>query len=252
MTTVPDLRSLVRAPLLALDPLQCYRPESGRHVIHDDLILTALGGSGPSFNSVVVLGPVPPERVFALADAFFNATAYAIVVESESAQPTEDAVRAGGWHLDEEEPALVLTSIPAPPPPPTDLSIQTVTTDVGFADFLTVSRTPSRWIPSLAAVLDPAVALLVGYDDRHEPVATSRITPYGEVGDINGVVTVTARQRRGFGTAMTWAAIAEGVRRGCVVMTLTATPMGYPVYRRIGFEPVCTYRTYLPPGAVQD
>jgi hypothetical protein len=32
-------------------------------------------------------------------------------------------------------------------------------------------------------------------------------------------------------------------------MTLTASAMGYPVYVAMGFVPVCTIRTYLPPSA---
>ncbi|MCA1668495.1 MAG: GNAT family N-acetyltransferase [Thermomicrobia bacterium] len=240
-----DLRSIVHTPLLVPSPLQPYRREPGRHAIHDDLVLTASGGSGPDFNSAFVLGPIPPERVFALADAFFDATGYSIVVEVESAGPMEDDLRARGWQMDEEEPALALAPIPAPPPPPTGLTIQLVTTDAEFADFMAVSQTAHRWIPSLAAARDPAVALFVGYDGA-TPVATSRIARHRDVGDINGVVTLPAHRRRGFGATMTWAAITEGVRRGCVAMTLTATAMGYPVYVRMGFVPVCTYRTYLP------
>ena len=246
---MPDtLRSIVRTPLRIPSPLARYRPAPGRHVVHDDLILTAGGGDGPDFNIAFVLGPVPPEHVFARANAFFDATGYAIVVESGAAQPVENVIRAQGWQLDEEEPALALALIPTPPPPPTSLTIRSVATDADFADFMAVSQTVHRWIPSLAAARDPAVALLVGYDGD-EPVATSRIARYGNVGDITGVVTLPTHRRRGFGTAMTWAAIAEGARRGCTAMTLTATEMGYPVYQRMGFVPVCTYRTYLPPVA---
>jgi len=242
-----DLRSIVRTPLCVPSPLQRYRSTPGRHAIHDDLILTADGGPGPDFNIAFVLGPMPPEQVFALADEFFDATSYAIVVESESAQPIESAIQSRGWHVDEEEPALALAPIPAPPPSPTGLTIHPVTTESGLADFMTISRTGRRWIPSLDAALDRAVALFVGYNGD-EPVATSRLTCCGNVGDINGVVTVSAQRRRGFGTAMTWAAITEGARRGCGAMTLTATTMGYPVYLHMGFVPVCTYRTYVPPS----
>lgn len=244
---MPDLRAIVHAPLLDPSPLQRYRAAPGRHAVHDDLILTAYGGPGPDANAAIVLGPVPPERVFALADAFFDAIGYAVVVEAESAQPMDAAVRARGWHLDEEEPALALSPIPTPPPPPDDLTIRLVATEEEFADFMAISRTAYRWIPSLAAATDPAVALCVGYV-RGEAVAVSRLTCQRGVGDLNGVVTAPAHRRRGYGTALTWAAIAEGARRGCTAMTLTATEMGYPVYVRMGFVPVCTYRTYLPPA----
>lgn len=240
-----DHRALLHTPLLVPSPLQRYRPGPSRHAMHGDLILTAGGGPGPDFNSAIVLGPMPPEQVFALADAFFAPTEYAITVEAEFAQPTEDALRARGWRLDEEEPALLLSPIPAPPPP-AGLTIRPVTTEAALADFLALSRTARHWIPSLDAARDPAVALLVGYH-HGEPVATSRVTCHDAVGEIMGVVTAPEARGRGFGTAMTWGAIAAGVRRGCVAMTLTASEMGYPVYLRMGFVPVCTYRTFLPP-----
>lgn len=246
---MPDLHTLVRAPLLIPSPLQRYRLMPGRHLVHGDVILSASGDPGPDGNVVFVLGPVPPEQVFALADAFFDATGYAVAVELEAARPMDDALRARGWRLDEEEPALALAPIPAIPPPPPGLTIRPVTTDAGFADFMALTRTGHRWIPSLDAAMDSAVALLVGYDGEM-PVAAARIARYGDVGDINGVVTTPDYRRRGIGTAMTWAAIAAGARRGCTAITLTATEMGYPVYVRMGFVPVCIYRTYLPLGRV--
>ncbi len=250
MTDLPDdLRTLVRAPLRTPSPLQRYYPGYVRHVVHDDLVLIADGGTGPDFNCVAVLGPLSPAQVFTRADAFFAGTGYSVLIESEVAQPMEDALRAAGWHLDEEEPALVLTPIPVPLPAPlTNLTIRPVTTETGFADFIGVTKTPSRYVPSLAAATDPAVTLLVGYRDG-APVATARIACYGAVAEVTGVVTVPAIRRQGIGTAMTWAAIEESVRRGCTAITLTASTMGYPVYLRMGFVPVCTYRTYLPPAS---
>jgi len=51
-------------------------------------------------------------------------------------------------------------------------------------------------------------------------------------------------RRRGYGAAMTWAAIAEGVKRGCTAAALRATEMGESVYAAMGFVDVCTFRTY--------
>jgi GNAT superfamily N-acetyltransferase len=245
-----DFHAIVRAPVRISSPLQKYRAGPGRHAVHGDLVLTAMGGDGPDFNNAAVLGPIAPERAFALADAFFD-TDYCVTVESEVAGPVEEALRARGWELDEEEPALVLVPIPTPPPAPPDLTIRRVTTDAAFADFMAISHTVHRWIPSLRAAIDPAVALLVGYYGD-EAVATARLACYGAVGEITGVVTMPAHRRRGLGTAMTWAVIAEGARRGCTAMTLTASEMGYPVYLRMGFVPVCRYRTYLPPLSARE
>jgi GNAT superfamily N-acetyltransferase len=241
-----DYHAIVRAPIRTISPLQKYRAGPGRHAVYGDLVLTAMGGDGPDFNNMAALGPIAPERAFALADAFFD-TGYCVTVESEVAEPVEEELRARGWALDEEEPALVLAPILAIPPAPPDLAIQRVTSDAAFADFMAVSHTVHRWVPSLRAAMDPAVALFVGYDGD-DAVATARLACYGAVGEVTGVVTLPAHRRRGLGTAMTWAVIAEAARRRCTAMTLTASEMGYPVYLRMGFVPVCRYRTYLPPA----
>lgn len=242
---------IARTPLRTVPISFRYRPDPGRHEVDSNLILTAYGYPGTAFNEAIVVGSLPPDRVFAKAAAFFGEVAYSVIVESDVAMPTEDALRAAGWLLDEDEPALVLTPIPKTIPElPAGLTIQLVTTEADLNDFLEVSHTPRRWVPSLAFARDPAVALFVGYVDG-EPVATSRLVRCEDVGDITGVVTLPAYRRQGFGSALTWAACAEGIRRKCAAMTLTASAMGYPVYRAIGFVPACSYRTYVPPDSAQ-
>lgn len=253
MPTMPEashhLRELARRPMRVASPVRRYRPDPGRHEVDGDLILIARGEAGPDFNFAVVVGPLPPEQVFARADAFFGGTTYAVAVEAETAQPTEEALRAAGWRLDEDEPALVLTPIPTTiPEPPAGLTIELVSTEASLRDFVALSGRAGRWTPPLAFVRDPAVAFFVGYV-AGAPVAACRFIRYEDVGEITGVTTIPAFRRRGIGTALTWAACAEGARRGCVAMTLTASAMGYPVYVAMGFVPVCTIRTYLPPSA---
>lgn len=240
---------IVRRALQSPIPLTRYRPDPPRRAVHDDVLLLALGDGADDFREVIVLGPTSPERVFVLAADFFGAgTRYGVVVDAETAAPMEAALRAGGWRLDAEEPALVMTPLPAAvPPPPPGLDIRLVTDEAGLADFRAVSGTGTQWVPSLAAAIDPGVGLFVGYAQA-QPVATSRFTVQDGVADINGVVTVPEARRRGYGTALTWACIAEGRDRGCTAADLTATEMGYPVYIKMGFVPVCTFRTYLLPA----
>jgi ribosomal protein S18 acetylase RimI-like enzyme len=246
---VDALRAIVHEALLATSPLERYRPGPSRLATHGPITLVTAGDRGPDFNAVLVLGPAPAEQVFALAQAFFDDPAgYSICLDAEVAGAAiEDGLRARGWRLDEEEPALVLSSLPAAPPPaPPELVIRPVVDAAGFADFQAVSETPSVFLPSLAAVLDPAVALFVGYVEGR-PVASSRLVCLGPIAEITGIVTVPAARRRGYATALTWTALAAARERGCQVATLTASPMGYPVYLRMGFRPAGLFRTYLPP-----
>lgn len=247
-----DNRSIVRAPLLIPNPLRLYRPvESRRQTISEHLLFISDGGTGPDFNWAVVTGPVTTGEFFDATAGFFDATGYAIIVESDAAPTLEEELAARGWTIDQEEPALVLAPIPQHAPSPSALTIRLVTTEAEFEDYMTLVPGNRAWVPSLDAATDPQVALFVGYMDD-EPVATARLTCFDTIGEINAVTTVEAQRRRGFGTAMTWAAIDEAAQRGCTAITLSASPMGYPVYLRMGFTPVCSYRVYVQQEGATD
>jgi GNAT superfamily N-acetyltransferase len=245
MNSLAKLRAVVQAPLRLPSPLSRHRRVPDRHAVYGDLVLTAVSGPGPAVHTAAVLGPEPPERVLAHAARFFADAEYAVLIESDTAQPMEQALQARGWHLDEEEPALALSPLPRPLPTaaPPGLTIAPVTTAAQFAQYLALSE--NLWVPSLEAALDPQVGLLVGYLDA-EPVAVARFTCFGEVAEILGVLTRPSHRRRGFGAALTWAAVAAAAQRGCSAVTLTASASGYPLYCRLGFVPVCSYRTYVP------
>lgn len=255
-------RAIAQTPLRQPSPLQRYRPTPGRHSVQGDrgdLILSATGGDGPEANTAFVLGPEAPHTVFARAAAFFGPAAYALVLEQDAAPALQQALPGEGWHLEEQEPALVLMPIPAGPAGPAGpadaadpadpadpggLRIEQVDTPAALETFLTVSQTARAHVPSLQAAMDADVALLVGSLDG-EPVATARLTRYGTVAEILGVVTRPAHRGRGLGTAMTRAAMAEAARRGCTALTLNASELGLRLYQRLGFAPAGCYLTYL-------
>jgi len=88
----------------------------------------------------------------------------------------------------------------------------------------------------------------VGYRDG-VPVATSARYLHDGVVGIYGVATVSSARRRGFGAAMTVAALQDGRSLGYGVGVLIATSMGEPVYQRLGFREL--YRVgefHLPPA----
>jgi GNAT superfamily N-acetyltransferase len=252
---------------LAVRPSQ-HRHLPGHHyVIREGASL--LRAALPGFSRVTVFGGVPPpERIFAVADEFFAGVpgGYTVMLDGDAGHPMEDAVRARGWQLEHDEPGMVLPAIPEPPPPPPGLEIRRVTNQATLEDFwgedepvhpappdeteLPVNLT-RYFNPSLACALDPDIALFVGYADGR-PVASAGLYRVDDIAEIGAVWTAPAYRRRGFGAALTWAALAEGKARGCVTAALRATEMGYPVYLRVGFVTVCRLRVYAPaplPGA---
>ena len=246
MTKTSDPRALVRIAVTTPPPMQRYHAQPSRVESHEGFTMLHLGGPGYAVNYVILYSEPDPEELVAAARDFFGNAGFAIAVESETAPAFEERLTTHGWLIDEEEPSMLLQPIPQIPATPAGLDIRQVSTEAELDDFFRITNTGRRWIPSLEAACDPAVALFVGYVDN-APVATSRINILGEVGDINGVETLLAYRRRGIGTALTWAAVAAGKARGCTAITLSASPMGYPVYLKMGFEPVCVYRTYVRP-----
>jgi len=78
-----------------------------------------------------------------------------------------------------------------------------------------------------------------------EPVSSSLVFFEDDIGGIYFVSTVPEFRRRGFGSVITAAALMEARRRGCKTAILHATEMGYPIYRRLGFEEVCVVEMRL-------
>jgi ribosomal protein S18 acetylase RimI-like enzyme len=243
-----DLRAILHAAAQIPPPLFQYGPAPIRHRLYPGLMLLASGMEGGSGEHASLLfEPVMPELFFLWTAEFFGAgQAFSVTIEAGISEPVEAALQRQGWHLAEEEPALVLARIPSTlPAAPPGLVTARVQDEQALAAFRSITRMAPETIPSLAAAMDPAVALLVGYLDG-EPVTTGRLSCLGHVAEVNSVTTKPGYERRGYGTAMTWAVLAEGAQRGCVSAVLTATTVGYPMYVRMGFEPVVAYRTYLP------
>ena len=90
------------------------------------------------------------------------------------------------------------------------------------------------------------VDLHVGYEDG-EPVATSLGRSADGTITVFNVATVPESRGKGYGGALTMAAVAAGAARGCDVAGLQSTEPGFPVYVRLGFETVVEYRVWVSP-----
>lgn len=97
----------------------------------------------------------------------------------------------------------------------------------------------------LVAASSPHVPwqLFVGLE-KGEPVAASRLFCAAGAAGIYHVATVPEARGRGFGTAMTLAAMQAGWDLGYRVAILTASGEGYSIYRRLGFRKVTQADVY--------
>lgn len=92
----------------------------------------------------------------------------------------------------------------------------------------------------IAFMRDPAFEAFTGYVDD-VPVATSVLSLSEGVAGIYNVATVPAHRRCGYGEALTQHAVDRAADVGASVVTLQASPMGLPVYERMGFRTVSTH-----------
>lgn len=77
-----------------------------------------------------------------------------------------------------------------------------------------------------------------------KPVGTSLMLPDSGVAGIFGVATLPEARGLGIGKAMTRWAMLEGKKSGFQAATLVATPMGEPVYQKLGFQKIFSFHCF--------
>ena len=159
---------------------------------------------------------------------------------------------ADGLRANDGPPGMIMQPIGGAPAGPDGLEVLRVdsgellgsTVDVVAAGFdMPIDLCHRLLQPALLA--NDRVAVFVGRVDGY-PVSTAALivteSDLGPVAGIYNVATPQGNRGRGFGEAVTWAAVTEGAQRGCALANLQASPMGYGIYERMGFRPVCSYR----------
>ena len=74
------------------------------------------------------------------------------------------------------------------------------------------------------------------------------IVTTGSVVGIYFVTTLEQHRGKGYGQALTWAAVSGGCDRGCSLASLQSSQLGFSVYRRMGFAHVNDYVALHPKG----
>lgn len=111
---------------------------------------------------------------------------------------------------------------------------------------------PAGLFPALFAkpetVLSPDIHAVVAHEGD-APVATAQVHLTGDVGYIAWVATVESARRRGLGATLTHVVTNVAFDRGATRCVLVASPMGAPIYRRMGYRDVGTFQgTRVPAG----
>jgi ribosomal protein S18 acetylase RimI-like enzyme len=162
-----------------------------------------------------------------------------------------------GLRCVEESPgmALDLKVLKEDIPFPSGLTIERVSNAEVLSEFVEVMRVGFEMPEFTAAALFEEFNAMGLTDEspwRHyvgrlngEVLTTASLAIVLGIAGIYNVVTLPKARRRGFGAAMTLAALREARELGYQIGILQSSAVGLGVYRRLGFEQYSTYYIYV-------
>lgn len=146
---------------------------------------------------------------------------------------------------------MVLKSLDEIPPNTTDANFYEATSASTLKQYATIFTTVFG--PPLAAT-EKAFLHFGTYDGDDGRIFLGEVNGEAAAGgiliqteDVTGVYGIAVREkfrRRGIWEAVTWEVLRAGKEQGCEAAALLSTEMGYPLYKKMGFETVVTYLSF--------
>ncbi len=252
LPTTPAGDTLLRRYLLNLaDGTAAITRSLGGCVLRDERFALADAGRAAGFaSSGLLLQPVVDggsETIDAVARFYgFGDGQVRGEVTLFSPWPTPD-LRPLGWQPVGHPPLHLLPSGATPPPPPGDLRIERVDDEAKLERWerTAVAAYPFRDLRGYGrgallggdVLADDRLRLWLGSVGETDVAAAQAFVAHG-VTDVLLVATLRQARRKGYGAAMTWAAVAT---EPDLPTMLLSSDDGRPVYDRMGFLPLARW-----------
>jgi len=249
--------------LMDLNMFEMYREiaratEHGEVVEMDGLVLCASPLGTVITNMAMVSRPVDVDSVSAATTRVFRRRnlPFSVWTRAHADARLESDLARAGWTEITATPGMVIAREDCEPPPaPAELDIRPVLDDAGrrayarltaeaYAVYGAPHESTEAHFARLEAVASPTTQAFLAWQDGR-PVAGAILYLSHGIGGVGWVGTLPEAFGRGYGTAVTWAVVREGFARGVPLLNLQASPMGEPVYRRMGFSTPTHYRLFI-------
>ncbi len=262
MSCVDDALKIRLGDLNFTESLREQTRAAGGEIVETDGVVLMRGcHPHPMHNNAVRVDPsVSPVRAVEAARAFYRDSGYGFIVACLNGHSSDDIAAAC------EDVGMV--SLVAPPAMFVEKRLPEMDVPAGCslellgpgdeADFIAVScrawatyAIPTDAVAAIFAkseLLGAAhIRVVAAYDDG-VPSAVALVLLSHGIGGVYWVGTVPSARGRGLGEACTRAVTNLAFDAGVPLVTLQASPMGDPIYRRMGFESIGSYRLFVDGG----
>jgi ribosomal protein S18 acetylase RimI-like enzyme len=222
----------------------------------DGLLYAMRTGFPVMMNGAIPYAGGDPRALVAAARDWFAERRRGFTVFARTAAEDEAAADGGMQVILEHYPALVLRAPVPDPKVPEGLTLRRVEDEDAVREYLAVADAsftaigmPAGVLAALApaAFLGPETRAFVAYEGSR-PLAVASVVLAQGIGGIQWVGVLEEARGRGLARLVTAvAANAAFSDLGAECAWLEASHMGEPVYLRMGFEEVFSYRVYLAP-----
>jgi GNAT superfamily N-acetyltransferase len=235
--------------------------EKGRIDERDGIVLYATGTTFPAVcNGVYRLGgSLSGEEVIQRATQWFGRLdrGFTVWVSHHDDHDVDlaQASEAAGLLAILDEPEMICTAPVTVPATPEGVELRWVTTAEEIERFgllngsaYAVYGMPPETVPEMivepAAMIEPHLHTVMAWQDD-QPVASAQLFMSQGVAGVYWVGTLEAARGQGLGELVTAAVTNRGFELGAPAVTLQASPMGEPIYARMGYETAYRYTGWV-------